>query len=198
MMPSQYTTSGDYVAVPKGSPEKFAGMRTVNTMLQSMEKVIERRPDLFPVLGDDILENGRKLSAARLKWQALTRDWSFLKDADPTTEIGEFISNLAAIPRLVRGFGEVGNLAKDEQAIAREAAGLNGPSGAQTAQAKINNIRRMLNDGLAGHGLQPFIRATKPGAGGEVISRGSSLYKEAKRKGFTDEQMQQHGVRVVD
>lgn len=156
-----------YRKLPLAAINKLPNLRTAREMLDGMEKIINKRDDLWPVLTGDKKKDSKAVTAARFKWKALAGD-DWLSNLSPykgtDADVSEFASSQSGLPGVVRGMGDVGNIAQNEQAIQGEAAGLKGVAGKQAALARINTVRRMLDASVTGVGLGSYFNPKPVGS----------------------------------
>jgi hypothetical protein len=129
-------------------------LNTTKGLLDSIEGVIMKRPDLFPIATGNAAQDGVAVTTARAKFLALTNPMSPMKGTD--ADVATLESNRVGLPSTVRAFGDVGNIAIPEQRIAAESIGLT-PSTREAALARVENIRALLNGPIAQAGLPPLV-----------------------------------------
>lgn len=160
---SQYVHPAKYMtpspAEPRGEVEKTyrhipnasnpgRGVMTVWGLLSKATDIVERRNDLFfPLTGSTASDIGQR-TKAELAWRA--------KGLAGDPDIAELKALLAAIPQMVRSFGDTGNIAFSERQMTTEATGLEGPNSKVAALSALQVLLDLTNGGMGFYGMDPL------------------------------------------
>lgn len=150
MTSSQIQASGEYVQVPTARINSLSQGRVVKGMLDELESIIVKRPDLFPVkaTGGTVLDDALRLGKAK--------GYSMIPGAkDYDADLARLSSLSITLPSAVKAFGDTANIAVKEREIAEQATGLR-PGMQDAALARVDLIRRMINDSIQTAGFPPF------------------------------------------
>ena len=152
---TELQASKDYIVMPAQAINQLPALKSFGTALQEMEKIILKREDTWPKLTENKLKNAAAILKARANFALATGigkipytgvEISPLAGTD--AELGRFASMLITRATAVRSFGDVGNLAEVEQAVASEALALHRATSREDALARIDNIRNLINSKL--------------------------------------------------
>ena len=136
----------DYVHVA-GGQDPSRGVLTVVDLFRKAVEIVTRRDDLYFPFKDSLAAGSRARIGSELRWKR----GEIIKDPD----VGVLRGLEAAIPQMVKGFGDVGNISFSEREMTTEAAGLQGPDSKEGALHRIKSLLEMLNAGVSRLRLDP-------------------------------------------
>ena len=147
MLPSQIQASGEYIPVSPGQIANVKQFKTVSNLVAEMRDIITTRSnDYFPHSTGSGAKDAVNVTRAWAKWQAAEAIGN-----DPDLQRVQTL--LAAIPTMVKAFGDTGNISQTERTMTAQAAGLSRPLTYEAAMAKMDLLERFVNSSFSAYGL---------------------------------------------
>src|SRR5262245_30737361 len=144
---TQIQQSSDYAPINQQSIQAVAQARVVKGMFGEIDQIMARRPDLYPTTTGDKVKDAYNLTKA-------TAYFKIPGIAKYDRDLARLEAITAALPTLVKAFGDTANIAVAERYIAERSIGLT-PSMRDAAQARIDTLRGFMNEAMSGNGLEP-------------------------------------------
>jgi hypothetical protein len=145
MSTTQIQQSGRYVQVAGQMLPALRQANGVKTMFEEMDKIIAKRPDLFPIKTGQKAKDAYNLGKANLYWN--TPGVSNY-DAD----VARLTALRVELPNVIKAFGDAANVAVAERSMTEAGVGI-GPAMQDAAQARIDMLRKLMSSNLETAGL---------------------------------------------